>query len=146
MSRVTTTRKGADLQERGTSAGHPQARFGNENAMRHGARSASQIKARARAHRRRFLRQAGLRARDLDAIAGAYLDGWARALAKLDAYDSAGLERDPREYHAAMNSARLWLAKLEQRLGAVGLDHPAAGDPFAALAAHLEAKRNGVSE
>lgn len=90
--------------------------------LQHGAYSSNQIKRRARAHRRRFLRQIGLRASGMDAIAGGYLDGWARALAKVDAYDSADLERDPREYHAALNAARLWLGKLEARLTVLGLD------------------------
>lgn len=107
-----------------------------EAATTHGARSPSRIKARARAHRRRFLRQIGLAARDLDAIAIAYLDGWARALAKIDAYDDYGMERDPREYHAALNSARLWMAKLEGRLTVVGLDRgQSRGDPLAQLRA-----------
>jgi hypothetical protein len=104
---------------------HPeQARFGNTNALRNGARSPNEIKRRARNHRRRFLRQLHTRATDMDPIALAYVDGWARALAKLDAYDDDPQyrDRDPREYHAALNSARLWLAKLEQRLGAVGVD------------------------
>ena len=124
-SRVSETRESADLQDCGTAAGHPeQARFGNSNALRNGTRSPNEIKRRARNHRRRFLRQLRTRATDLDPIALAYVDGWSRALAKLDAYDDdpRHRERDPREYHAALNSARLWLVKLEQRLGAVGLD------------------------
>ncbi len=123
MSRVSETRKGANLQRRGTAAGHPNARPGNRNALRHGGYSPTQIKSRARAHRRRFLRQIGLRASDLDAIAGGYLDGWARSLAKVDLFDSdEGRNGELREYFAALNAARLWLGKLEQRLGAVGLD------------------------
>lgn len=112
-------------------------------ALRHGAYSANQIKNRARAHRRRLLRQMRVRAGDLDALALAYLDGWARALAKLDAYDSAGLERHPHEYHAAMNPARLWLVRLEARLREVGLDHPS-DDSFEQLGRHLAAKRGGM--
>jgi hypothetical protein len=99
-------------------------------ATTHGARSPNQIKARARAHRRRFLRQIRLRASDLDAFALGYLDGWARALAKVDAYDAAELDRDPREYHAALNAARLWLAKLEARLTKLGLDRGPTGSPL----------------
>jgi hypothetical protein len=107
-------------------------------ALRTGARSPSLIKQRARAHRRRFLRQCHLKASGLDAIALAYLDGWARALAKLDLYDDDPRyrERDPKEYHAALNSARLWMAKLEARLRDLGLDR-AAVDPYDALEAHL---------
>ncbi|MGC9974399.1 MAG: hypothetical protein ABSC36_03270 [Gaiellaceae bacterium] len=98
------------------------SRPGNTNRLTHGARSPRLIKARARAHRRRFLRQAGLRASDLDPITIAYLEGWARSLAKIDAYDEAETERDPREYHAALNSARLWMAKLETRMKELGID------------------------
>lgn len=106
-------------------------------ALKHGARSPNQIRARARAHRRRFLRQIGLRASGLDAIARAYLDGWARALAKVDAYDAAELDRDPREYHAALNAARLWMAKLEGRLATLGLDPARANPAHRRLEAYL---------
>jgi hypothetical protein len=98
------------------------ARQTRPGGVTHGARSPAQIKQRARAHRRRFLRQSGLRARDCDAILLAYVEGWARACAKIDAYDAAELERDPREYHAALNSARLWLAKVEARMKALGIE------------------------
>ena len=133
MTPVTATGEGADLQECGPAAGHPQARPGNSNALKYGAHSPRQIKSRARAHRRRFLRQAGLRARDLDAIAGGYLDGWTRSLAKVDLFDSdENRNGELREYFAALNAARLWLAKLEARLREVGLDR-AVDDPFDAL-------------
>jgi len=123
----------------------PKARAGNVHALRHGANSPSQIKRRARAHRRRFLRQIGLRASGLDAIALAYLDGWARALAKVDAYDDdpRHRERDPREYHAAMNSARLWMTRLEERLKEVGLDRGPAGDHESRLHDFIEGRQRG---
>lgn len=123
------------------SAKPSKARSGNTNALTHGARSPSRIKARARAHRRRFLRQARLRASDLDPITLAYLEGWARSLAKIDAYDDAEVERDPREYHAALNSARLWMAKLEARMKALGIDLGRKGDPIAGLIAEGQATR-----
>jgi hypothetical protein len=89
----------------------------------HGANSPARIKAKARAHRRRFLRRAGLKAALLDAVAAAYLDGWARALAKVDLFDSdESRAGELREYFAALNAARLWMGKLEARLAAVGLD------------------------
>jgi hypothetical protein len=108
--------------------------------LRHGGRSPNQIKARARAHRRRFLRQSGLKASGLDAIAAGYLDGWARSLAKVDAYDTAELERDPREYHAALNAARLWLTRLEARLRELGLDRP---DPVARFNEYMHERYGG---
>jgi hypothetical protein len=110
-------------------------------ALRHGGYSPAQIKARARAHRRRFLRQIGLRASDLDAIAGGYLDGLARSLAKVDLFDAdENRNGELREYFAAMNAARLWLAKLEARLALLGLDRAHADDPFARLHDHLATK------
>ena len=90
--------------------------------MRHGGYSATQIKARARAHRRRFLRQAGLKASGLDAVASAYLDAWARALARVDLFDVEQREHEAREYFSALNSSRLAMAKLEARLSVLGLD------------------------
>lgn len=110
---------------------------------RHGAYSAPQIKAKARAHRRRFLRQAGLKASELDAIAGAYLEGWAHARARVDLFDLEEREREPAEYFAALNSARLSMAKLEARLNALGVKTaktPAAGDR---ARAHLEQHYRG---
>jgi hypothetical protein len=89
---------------------------------RHGAYSNAQIRAKARSHRRRFLRQIGLRAGELDAIAAGYLDGWARSIARVDLFDMSGDVHQVHEYYAALNSARLWLAKLEQRLALVGKD------------------------
>jgi len=142
MRRVSETRESAHLQHRGTTAGHPNARPGNLNALHHGGYSPTRIKSRARAHRRRFLRQAGLRARDLDAIAGGYLDGWARSLAKVDLFDSdEGRNGELREYFAALNAARLWLGKLEQRLGALGLDRGNGSDLESALARLREGMR-----
>ena len=47
-----------------------------------------------------------------------------------------------REYFAALNAARLWLARLEARLAALGLDR-AADDPFRRLDAHLSGKNGG---
>ncbi|MGD0166861.1 MAG: hypothetical protein ABSC51_06165 [Gaiellaceae bacterium] len=118
------------------SSRSPQARPGNTNALKHGARSPSRIKLRAKAHRRRFLRQARMRASDLDPITLAYLEGWSRSLAKIDAYDDAEVERDPREYHAALNAARLWMAKLEARMASLGIDVRKSGaDPIEGLIA-----------
>jgi hypothetical protein len=99
-----------------------QLRQRREAPLRHGGYSADQIKRRARAHRRRFVRQAGLKLSGLDAVAGAYLDAWARALARVDLFDLEEREREPREYFAALNSARLSMGKLESRLRELGLD------------------------
>jgi hypothetical protein len=75
--------------------------------------------------------------RTLDAIALAYLDGWARSLAKVDLFDTdENRNGELREYFAALNAARLWLAKLEARLLLLGLDrHEDDRDPLAALEA-----------
>jgi len=108
-----------------------EVRQRREAATVHGGYSANQIKARARAHRRRFLRQIGLRASGLDAVAGAYLDAWARALARVDLFDLDDREREPREYFAALNSARLSMGKLETRLKALGLDRGAKSQTLA---------------
>jgi hypothetical protein len=111
--------------------------------LTHGGYSAIQIRAKARAHRRRFLRQAGLRASDLDAIAGGYLDGWARALAKVDLFDTdEGRTGELREYFAALNSARLWLAKLDARLSELGLQLAKGRRPGEAARRHV-AERYG---
>lgn len=95
-----------------------------------GAYSGDQIKAKARAHKRRFLRQIGTKAADFDPIASAYLDGWARSLAKVDLWDAA--ESDSKDYYVALNAARLWMGKLERRLISLGTDRgPEEADPFA---------------
>jgi hypothetical protein len=105
-------------------------------ATLHGGYSPIQIRSRARAHQRRFLRQIGLRASGLDAIALGYLDGWARSLARVDLIDAAEHPTEAREYYAALNAARLWLAKLEARLALLNLDRGEDDrDPLAALEA-----------
>jgi hypothetical protein len=87
-----------------------------------------------------------LRAGDLDAVSLAYLDGWARSLAKLDLFDAAELDRDQREYFCALNSARLWMGRLEDRLRKLGMDRGKRPDALAVLAAHgqrIRTARNG---
>jgi hypothetical protein len=94
-------------------------------AVRHGGFSEARIRAKARAHRRRFLRHLGARASDLDAIARARLDHWARGQAQLDLFDSTG-ERGTRNYWTAFNGVTRVLRDLEQCL--VTLDRaPARG-------------------
>ena len=91
---------------------------GNFRAATHGAYSDRVVKRVATTQKRRFLRQVGLRASDLDGVGLAFLDSWARAQAKvelLDAhFDRVGfLDRrgKPRSavqvYFTALNSARL---------------------------------------
>lgn len=53
----------------------------------HGAKSEHQIRSVARAHKRRLMRQMSMRLGDLDGIALGYLDGWARAWAKVTLLD-----------------------------------------------------------
>jgi hypothetical protein len=107
--------------------------------MTHGAKSEIRIKAKARAARRRFLRQQRLRAGDLDGICHAFLDGWARATAKVELWD----EHDPlgagsREYIAASNSARLFMSRLDVRLKELGLDRARQATPLDRFLAERE--------
>lgn len=94
---------------------------------KHGAASETQIRPRARNHRRRVLRQLRLRPRDLDPIGLGYLDAYVRLQAKLDAIDAYvaehGLIRGDGELQPCMkayatfsNSARLALQRLESHL------------------------------
>ncbi len=100
---------------------------GNLVALRSGATSERQIRPVARAHRRRFLRQTGLRASDLDPIGRAHLELCVRSTAKLaliDAYiDEHGLIREDgslqpcvRIYPTLLNSARSSLRALSEHL------------------------------
>jgi hypothetical protein len=103
----------------------------------HGAKSEIRIAVKTRNAKRRFLTRQQLRARDLDGIALAYLDGWARATAKVELWDSHDpLGAGSKQYIAASNSARLFMAKLEARLRVLNLDkaRPARGR---ALEEHL---------
>lgn len=102
---------------------------------RHGAYSESQIKAKARAHQRRFLRQLGVRASDLDAITSAKLAHWARGQAQLDLFDATG-ERGSRNYWTAYNGITRTLRELESRVKELGLDRTAPASA-AQLAAHI---------
>jgi hypothetical protein len=128
------------LFESGTEIG---VRFeeGNTAALKHGATSESRIRPLARNHRRRLLRQIGLRAGDLDPVGRALLEHYARLTAKvvlIDAYvDDAGLLDEggqPRpcmtlyvQLHRAALSA---LARLEAHLGTRA---PSLGDQLAEL-------------
>jgi hypothetical protein len=98
-----------------------------EAATTHGGQSEYQIRSKARAHRRRLMRQMNLRIGDLDGIALGYLDGWARAQAVVDIlgehFSERGLidaEGNPlpslRVYFTGLNSARLALNRLAEHL------------------------------
>jgi hypothetical protein len=95
----------------------------------HGGYSAHQIKPIAQAVKRRFLRQNGLKIGDLSGVQLAYLDTYARCMAKVQLIDvhvgargermlSNGGEPDPamKLYVSLFNSARLSMAKLEESL------------------------------
>src|SRR5262249_49848580 len=112
VNRVTPTREEADLQERGTGAGHPQARFGNGNALVHGARSPRLIAAKARAKERAFLRRNGLKASHLDPITREVLRLYARGLAVLELREAGGAD-EARDYWTAFNATRRCLERLE---------------------------------
>ncbi len=88
--------------------------------LKSGAHSPAQIRAKARAHKRRFLRHAALRASDLDAIGRARLDLCARGQAQLDLFDATG-ERGTRNYWTAFNAVTRALRDLEQSVTALGL-------------------------
>jgi hypothetical protein len=118
---------------------------GNQNAHKHGANGVARIRPAARAQKRRFLRQAGLRASDLDGVALALLDNWGRAQAKvqlLDAYfdehgflDERGEPRPPAKvYFTALNSARLAATRLKEHL------RERSGDPVKQLADYIDAE------
>jgi hypothetical protein len=90
--------------------------------MTHGARSDALVRSTATAQKRRLLRQIGLRVSELDGVGIAYLDGWARAAAKVemmdrwtDAHGWLTPEGVPPPftlvYFAALNSARLAIDK-----------------------------------
>jgi hypothetical protein len=102
---------------------------GNEWAVRHGATSERQIRPLARNHRRRFLRQIGLRASDLDPVGRALLEHYVRLTAKvvlIDRYldeagllDEAGTPRPCADLYVRLHRAALAaLGKLEAHLEA----------------------------
>jgi hypothetical protein len=93
-------------------------------ATTHGGRSETRVNRVATVQKRRLLRQIGLRQNQLDGIAQGYLDSWARAQSKVELMDAwsaehGWLDREGKPpafvntYFAAVNSARLSLAKLE---------------------------------
>lgn len=83
----------------------------------HGAYSPGLVAARAKNHRRRFLRSIGVRAVDLDGIAKERLYDWAICAARRDM-----LPPDAREAWTAANSTARALLALERRLREIGLD------------------------
>jgi len=108
---------------------HAERMAGNTLAVKHGATAERQYQPVARVHRRRVLRQLGLRAGDLDPIGKGYLDLYVRSMAKVELADRwlsehgllrADGEPQPvlRVYSTWTNSARLALARLEAHLGA----------------------------
>jgi hypothetical protein len=103
--------------------------------LTHGARSEAQIRDTARAHKRRVLRQLGLRAGDLEGIGLAHLDAWARAHAKVTLMDAWGAEHGwlddhgnpppfASHYFTACNTAARSLRALEEHLRARGTAEP----------------------
>jgi hypothetical protein len=99
----------------------------NDAHLLHGATSERQIRPVARNHRRRLMRQIGLRVSEIDPIGRAYLEHYCRLTAKivlLDAWvDEHGLIRDDGSLQPCMtvyatltNSATRTLAKLAEHL------------------------------
>jgi hypothetical protein len=100
---------------------------GNAAGLRHGATSEHRIRPLARNHRRRVLRQIGLRASEVDPIGRAHLELLCRATSKielLDRYvDEHGLVRPDgtlqpcmRVYPTLLNTARASLNALARHL------------------------------
>jgi len=81
--------------------------------------SDSQMRARARAHRRRFLRQMGCRAGDLDAVSRARLALWAEGQARLGQEEHGGAR-----YWVGFKAVRGALRELEQALREAGTRGP----------------------
>lgn len=103
------------------------AQPGNTNALKHGASADGQIRTRAALHRRRVLRQFGLRSRDLSPVGRAHLDQVVRLRAKVEAIDEYvarhGLIREDGTaqpvlalYTTLENSLRLATTRLEEHL------------------------------
>jgi hypothetical protein len=102
---------------------------GDRIALKHGVESEPTVRRVATVQKRRLLRQIGLRAGDLDAVALGYLDLWARVQSKVELYDSWAsthgyLKPDGssppcvNHYFAAVNASGRLLQKLEQHLAA----------------------------
>jgi hypothetical protein len=143
------------VERRGNGSGHggpargyswPPFEKDNTAAMRHGATSERRIGPLARNHKRRVLRQIGLRASEIDPIGKAYLEHYTRLTAKvvlIDRYldevgvlDEHGSPRPCMNLYTRLHGAAVQaLARLERHLG------PRERDPFAALEAHLAEMR-----
>jgi hypothetical protein len=104
-----------------------RAALGNELHLLHGATSERRIRPLARNHRRRLLRQFGLRASEIDPVGKAYLELLSRTTAKIALIDQwvdeHGLIRDDGSLQPCMtayvsltNSSRALLAKLAEHL------------------------------
>lgn len=106
----------------------PPFEKGNTAAGKHLAHSEPTVRRVATVQKRRLLRQIGLRQTDLDRLGAAYLDGWARAQAKVELMDAYADERggwldgegNPPAfagfYFRALDSARRSLDKLSDYL------------------------------
>ena len=95
----------------------------------HGARSEPTVKRAATTVKRRLLRRIGLSASDLNGVGQSYLDLFARAMAKVELMDQWQADRGggwlndegaapgyTDKYLAAINTARLSLAKFDEHL------------------------------
>ena len=89
---------------------------GNVAAVTHGGYSPRLVAAKARAHRRRFLRNLGVKASDLDGLASEWLRQWSIGAAKVDL-----LPPDSGDSWTAFNSTARVLRRLEERLRELGL-------------------------
>jgi hypothetical protein len=103
-----------------------------EAATIHGGYSQTRIAAKARGHKRRFLRRGRLKASDLGAIEMELLNLFARGCAQLDLREEGGVDAG-KDYWVAYNGVRRTLERLERRLKAQGLDRGPQRDPLDAL-------------
>jgi hypothetical protein len=104
----------------------PMARPGNQNALEHGARSPRQIAAKARAHRRRVLRNLGLKAGDLDGIGREFLRLWSQGQAELDLRTAGGVDSG-RDFWVCYANCRRALERLTPYLEAAAKTKAGAG-------------------
>ena len=129
---------------------------GNLAAKTHGATSERQTRPVARAQRRRFLRQNGLRASDVDAVGLALLDSWSRAQAKVELLDSWFAEHgfldaagEPRAaaktYFTALNAARSAMVRLADHLRGRALG-PDPLDALEGVGRRIRLEREGEAE
>lgn len=100
---------------------------------------AARVRARVRAHRRRFARRIGVRLTDLDAVTNERLTRWAHAMTRLE-FDAE--VDDPEVYWRAQNATARALGALEERVRELGLDRRERRDDLADYLARTYGKQS----